>query len=89
MLIGRIFVMPKQEVLDPQGKAIRQSLHALGYEEVDDVRLGKYLEVRLKGDDADRVRSRVDDMCRRLLANGVIEEYHLEIEPLPGPGGAL
>ena len=84
MLIGRVFVMPKQEVLDPQGKAILQSLHALGYSEVDDVRLGKYMELRVRGDDPEQVRARVDDMCRRLLANGVIEEYHLEVESLPG-----
>ena len=84
MLIGRVFVMPKQEVLDPQGKAIRQSLHALGYGEVDDVRLGKYMELRVRGDDPEQVRARVDDMCRRLLANGVIEEYHFEVEALPG-----
>ena len=51
MLIGRVFVMPKQEVLDPQGKAIRQSLHTLGYSEVDDVRLGKYMELRVRGDE--------------------------------------
>jgi phosphoribosylformylglycinamidine synthase len=80
--------MPKQEVLDPQGKAICQSLHALGYAEVDDVRLGKYMELRLRGEDADQLRARVDDMCRRLLANGVIEEYHLEVERLPAATGA-
>jgi len=88
VLIGRVFVMPKQEVLDPQGKAICQSLHALGYAEVDDVRLGKYMELRLRGEDAAQLRARVDDMCRRLLANGVIEEYHLEVERLPGAAGA-
>jgi phosphoribosylformylglycinamidine synthase len=80
--------MPKQEVLDPQGKAICQSLHALGYAEVDDVRLGKYMELRLRGEDANQLRARVDDMCRRLLANGVIEEYHLEVERLPAATGA-
>jgi phosphoribosylformylglycinamidine synthase len=63
-------------------------LHALGYAEVDDVRLGKYMELRLRGEDADQLRARVDDMCRRLLANGVIEEYHLEVERLPGATGA-
>lgn len=85
-LIGRIFVMPKDEVLDPQGQAIRQSLHALGYAEVADVRLGKYLEVRLAGEDAEAVRARVDEMCRRLLANQVIEAYRFEIASVPDEG---
>lgn len=85
-MIGRIFVMPKDEVLDPQGQAIRQSLHALGYSEVADVRLGKYLEVRLAGDDAETASARVDEMCRRLLANQVIEAYRFEVVPTPGDG---
>ncbi len=78
-MIGRIFIMPKQEVLDPQGQAVRHSLHALGYEEVGEVRLGKYLEVEVAGCDLDTAHARVDEMCRRLLANRVIEEYRFEV----------
>jgi phosphoribosylformylglycinamidine synthase len=78
-MIARVFVMPKQEVLDPQGQAIRHSLHALGYAEVGEVRLGKYLEVEVGGPDLDTAHVRVDEMCRRLLANLVIEEYRFEI----------
>ena len=78
-MIGRIFVLPKQEVLDPQGQAIRQSLHALGYDEVADVRLGKYVEVTLHGKDLEAARARIDEMCRRLLANQVIEDYRFEL----------
>ena len=82
-LMGRVFIMPKEEVLDPQGQAVRQSLHALGYGEVADVRLGKYLEVRLSGTDAAAARSRLDEMCQRLLANQIIESYRVEVEPVP------
>jgi phosphoribosylformylglycinamidine synthase len=78
-MIARVFVMPKQEVLDPQGQAIRHSLHALGYGEVGEVRLGKYLEVEITAGDLDTAHARVDEMCRRLLANLVIEEYRFEI----------
>ncbi len=72
--------MPKRGVLDPQGKAICSSLHALGYGEVDDVRMGKYIELRLEpgggeGSAAERVRA----MCERLLANGVIEDFRFEL----------
>ena len=78
-MIGRIFVMPKQEVLDPQGQAISHSLHALGYEEVGEVRLGKYIEIVLDGHDLDGAHARLDEMCRRLLANLVIEDYRFEV----------
>jgi phosphoribosylformylglycinamidine synthase PurS subunit len=78
-MIGRIFVMPKPEVLDPQGKAIRQSLHQLGYADVADVRLGKFLRVRLTEKDPKVARERIEQMCQRLLANQVIEDYRIEV----------
>jgi phosphoribosylformylglycinamidine synthase PurS subunit len=78
-LLARVYVTPKREILDPQGKAIQHSLHSLGYAEVGDVRLGKYLEIRLAGADLDVAQARVDEMCRRLLANGVIEDYRFEV----------
>lgn len=78
---ARIYVTLKRGVLDPQGKAIAHSLHALGFAEVEDVRLGKYIEVRLGDGDAAQAGKRVDDMCRQLLANGVIEDYRFELEP--------
>ena len=77
---ARIFITPKAGVLDPQGKAIEHSLHTLGFTEARDVHLGKYLELSLEGLDEDAARQRTDDMCRKLLANGVIEDYRFEIE---------
>lgn len=78
--VAKVYVTPKPAILDPQGKAVASSLGSLGYQEVSDVRLGKYIEVRLDGEDRDQASSRVDEMCRRLLANEVIEEYRFELE---------
>ncbi|MFM8412416.1 MAG: phosphoribosylformylglycinamidine synthase subunit PurS [Alphaproteobacteria bacterium] len=79
-MIARVVIMPKRGVLDPQGKAICSSLHAMGYDEVDDVRMGKFLELRLgDGAPASERADRVRAMCERLLANGVIEDFLFEI----------
>lgn len=77
---ARVFITPKKGVLDPQGKAIEHSLHALGFSEAHDVHLGKYVEVSLDGLDDTHARQRIDEMCRKLLANGVIEDYRFDIE---------
>ena len=79
-MLARIYVTPKRGVLDPQGKAVAQSLHTLGYAEVDDVRIGKYMEIRLVETNRDRAEGRVREMCERLLANGVIEDYRFELQ---------
>ena len=63
-----IFVTLKSGVLDPQGKAIERSLHSLGYAEVQDVRMGKYLEINLESDSRQTVEARVREMCEKLLA---------------------
>jgi phosphoribosylformylglycinamidine synthase len=76
----RVFITPKKGVLDPQGKAIEHSLHALGFGEAHEVHLGKYVELSLDGYDREQARRRVDDMCRKLLANAVIEDYRFELE---------
>lgn len=75
-----VFVTLKQGVLDPQGQAVQRSLARLGYQEVEGVRLGKYIEIELGSESADEARSRLTEMCERLLANTVIENYRIEIE---------
>jgi phosphoribosylformylglycinamidine synthase len=75
---ARVYVTPKRGVLDPQGKAVANALHALGFAEVDDVRIGKYREIRLAGSAGD-ASARVRDMCEKLLANQVIEDFRFEI----------
>jgi len=78
-LNAKVFVTPKPSVLDPQGQAVSGALHSLGYGEIEDVRIGKYMEVRLTGGDPSAAKTRLDEMCRRLLANGTIEDYRFEI----------
>jgi phosphoribosylformylglycinamidine synthase len=75
----KIFISLKNGVLDPQGKAIERSLHTLGYREVRDVRTGKYLEIDVDAPSRENVEARVREMCDKLLANPVIEEYRFEI----------
>jgi phosphoribosylformylglycinamidine synthase PurS subunit len=77
-MMAKVYVTPKRGVLDPQGKAVANALHALGFAEVDDVRIGKYVEIRLDGS-LDDASARVRDMCERLLANQVIEDFRFEI----------
>ncbi len=77
---AKVYVTLKRGVLDPQGSAVARSLHALGYSEVADVRLGKYIEVALAdGASPEDQRRRLEEMCQRLLANTVIEDYRIEL----------
>ena len=80
MMIARVHVTLKQGVLDPQGKAIANSLKSLGFSGVSGVRQGKYIEVELEDADADLARATVEDMCQRLLANTVIEDYTIKLD---------
>jgi phosphoribosylformylglycinamidine synthase len=77
---ARVYVTPKGGILDPQGKAVQQSLHSLGYPEVLDLRLGKYLELTLADVSHESAESRVREMCQRLLANDVIEDFRFDLE---------
>ena len=80
--LARVHVSLKPTVNDPQGLTIADGLRSLGFSEVEGVRAGKYIEVRLTGSGADAVRQRVDAMCDKLLANPVIESYRFEVEEL-------
>ena len=80
MALAKIYITLKEEVLDPQGKAIKNGLETLGFQEVEDVRVGKYLEVRLEDSPRQNLEARAQEMCQRLLANPVIENYRFEIE---------
>ncbi|WP_139692174.1 phosphoribosylformylglycinamidine synthase subunit PurS [Sporolactobacillus terrae] len=74
----KVFITLKESVLDPQGQAVMQSLHNMDYKNVQDVRIGKYIELQL--DDSANVAEEVDMICDKLLANTVIENYRYEIE---------
>ncbi|MDD9902794.1 MAG: phosphoribosylformylglycinamidine synthase subunit PurS [Rhodospirillaceae bacterium] len=75
-----VHVMLKNGVLDPQGKAIGHALESLGFEGVGEVRQGKVIELELASSDRNAAEAEVDQMCQRLLANTVIENYTIEIE---------
>ena len=78
---ARVFVTLKNGVLDPQGQAIHSALGNLGFEGVAGVRQGKVFDIELAdGADPDKARERLDEMCRKLLANTVIEDFHVETE---------
>lgn len=77
---AKIYITPRQGVLDPQGKAIEGSLHALGFKEAGEVRMGKFLTVEIKGVTKNEAEQRVKQMCEKLLANLVIEDFSFEIE---------
>ena len=76
---ARVTVMLKSGVLDPQGKAIGQALNRLGFAGVGDVRQGKVIELELNESDQSAARARLSEMCEKLLANTVIENYAIEL----------
>ncbi|MGM0904717.1 phosphoribosylformylglycinamidine synthase subunit PurS [Mesobacillus maritimus] len=75
----KVYVTLRESVLDPQGTAVKKSLDTMGYQAVEDVRIGKYMELTLEKTDRD-VEEVVKEMCERLLSNPVIEDYRYEIE---------
>lgn len=75
----KVFVTLRESVLDPQGNAVKHSLHSMNYNEVSDVRIGKYLELSIEKSERP-VEEVVKEMCERLLTNVVIEDYRFEIE---------
>ncbi len=79
MFLAKVYIRLKPSVNDPQGLTIRGGLRELGFESVSDVRAGKYMEIRLDAASAADAESQVAEMCDRLLANPVIEEYRFEV----------
>ena len=79
-MMARVTVMLKAGVLDPQGEAVRHALGSLGFEGVNGVRQGKVIELDLAETDAETARTRVTDMCEKLLANTVIESYRVDLD---------
>ena len=73
----KVIITLKNGVLDPQGKAIQQTLNGMSFESVEDVRQGKYFEIEVNEKDEKKAKSLVDDMCKKLLANLVIEDYKI------------
>ena len=82
MYLAKIYITLKPTVNDPQGLTIKGALHNLGFTEVTSVRAGKYMEVKIEGNDYDEAQQQSNEMCRKLLANPVIENYAFALEEI-------
>ena len=85
----KIYITPKKGILDPQGKTIESALHSLGYKNVSNMRVGKYIELNLTTLPAGRqahqpnhpsTKKQINEMCKKLLSNPIIEDYRFEVE---------
>jgi phosphoribosylformylglycinamidine synthase PurS subunit len=85
MYQARIFITLKATVNDPQGVTVLSSLHRLGFDKAEDVRVGKYLLVNINEADRAKAENAVTEMCQKLLANPVIEEFRFDLEEIPAP----
>ena len=72
-----VIITLKQDVLDPQGKVINQTLTGMGFDNIDEVRQGKYFEINVNEQDENKAKAKVEEMCKKLLANLVIENYKI------------
>ena len=72
-----VIITLKKDVLDPQGKVIQQTLNGIGFDEINEVRQGKYFEIDIKEDDPIKAKDKIEEMCKKLLANLVIENYKI------------
>ncbi len=77
---AKVFVTLKKGVLDPQGKAVGEAIASMGYSEVKGLRIGKFIEVELLASSKQDAEKRLKEMCEKLLANTVVEDYRVEIE---------
>ncbi len=82
MWLVKIYVTLKKGLLDAQGKATQNALESLGFKEVEEVRMGKYINIKMKGQNQQAVIQRVEEMGKKLLANPVIEDFNYEVEVL-------
>ena len=80
MFLSKIRVTLRKSILDPQGKAVEHAVSSLGVQGVSDVRMGKYVELRVERTTEEEARKATEEVCKKLLANPVMEDYHFEIE---------
>ena len=79
MYIAKIKITLRSSILDPQGKIVEHSLKSLGYDKIEDTRIGKYIELKINADSKNEAESIADKACEKLLANPVMEDYEFEI----------
>lgn len=82
MYLAKVYITLKPTVNDPQGLTIKGALHNLGFVSITSVRAGKYMEIRINENDLSKAHSQVQEMCHKLLANPVIENYRFELEEI-------
>ena len=82
MYLAKVYVTLKPTVNDPQGLTVKGGLQTLGYANLESVRVGKYIEIRLKGSSRAEVEEQVREMCDKMLANPVIEDFRFELEEI-------
>lgn len=80
MYQSKIVVTLRRSILDPQGKAVEQGVHSLGYSQVKDVRIGKFIEMSVETSDRQEAERITKEVCRKLLANPIMEDFHFTIE---------
>jgi phosphoribosylformylglycinamidine synthase len=79
-MLAKIYITLKKDVLDPQGSVIANSLKSLGFNNIEDVRQGKFIEIKLDSENKETANKQINEMCEKLLANLVIEDYKVEID---------
>ena len=79
-MLAKIYITLKKDVLDRQGSVIANSLKSLGFNNIEDVRQGKYIEIKLDSENEESANKQINEMCEKLLANLVIEDYKVEID---------
>ena len=82
MYLAKVYITLKPTVNDPQGLTIKGALHTLGFKTVQDVRAGKYMEIKIEGKDLEKAKTETQEMCKKLLANPVIENFRFELEQI-------
>jgi phosphoribosylformylglycinamidine synthase len=79
-MLAKIYITLKKDVLDPQGSVIANSLKSLGFNNIADVRQGKFIEIKIDSENKETANKQINEMCEKLLANLVIEDYKVEID---------
>lgn len=79
-MLVKVYVTPRKGILDPQGRAVEQSLKSFGFKSVSDVKIGKYITLEIAAKSVDDAREQARKMCERLLANPLIEDYTFEVQ---------
>jgi len=80
MARARVTITLKKTIMDAQGQTVERALHNLGYRGVQDLRIGKFIEMQLDGAPEEQLSAQLDEMCRKLLANPIIEDFRFEVE---------